>query len=342
MKAKFKVGDKVRILDGSNICNYVGGFTSLMRKEIGKTFTIQSILQRNNHIGYRMKEVTFTWDERGLELAKNKECIVIYRKGDETIALDKTTGKKAVAKCSPEDTYDFCTGAQLAFKRLTGAEEKVEEQPQPIKARKKAVFNGFVECIKNGHNGLAPIKGFTIGKIYEVKNGVITNDDGWTSRPKTSLDHLCFTVGNTFVEVKKVKRAAKAGEFIEIVAAERVPATNGEPDYKNGDILKVIKTMNMHSNGVTAYYKEGMGKFAAEREYVVLEGYVEPRQLYNGKVVCVDNGQNTGLYTVGKLYKFKDGIMVADNGKKYPTAQEIYSFEDWARWTGSKFIEIKE
>ena len=55
-----------------------------------------------------------------LEEHAKKECIVIYRKGSETVALDKTTGKKAVAKCSPEDTYDFYTGAQLAFERLTG------------------------------------------------------------------------------------------------------------------------------------------------------------------------------------------------------------------------------
>lgn len=52
------------------------------------------------------------------DLRKN-ECIVIYRKDNEVIALDKSTGKKAVAKCSPEDTFDFKTGAKIAFDRLT-------------------------------------------------------------------------------------------------------------------------------------------------------------------------------------------------------------------------------
>lgn len=66
-------------------------------------------------------------------LREGKECIVIYRKGDETIALDKTTGKKAVAKCHPDDEYDFNTGAKLAFARLTG------EQPA-------AVFPEYVNC----------------------------------------------------------------------------------------------------------------------------------------------------------------------------------------------------
>lgn len=63
------------------------------------------------------------------------ECIVIYRNGSKTIALDKTTGKKAVAKCSKEDTYDFMTGAKLAFDRLTepygkGLDDNGMESPE--------------------------------------------------------------------------------------------------------------------------------------------------------------------------------------------------------------------
>ena len=56
------------------------------------------------------------------DLCKN-ECIVIYRKDNKVIALDKSTGEKAVAKCSPEDKFDFKTGAKLAFERLTGEDK---------------------------------------------------------------------------------------------------------------------------------------------------------------------------------------------------------------------------
>lgn len=49
-----------------------------------------------------------------------KECIVIYRKYNDVIALDKSTGRKGIAKCSPEDEFDFGIGAKLAFERLTG------------------------------------------------------------------------------------------------------------------------------------------------------------------------------------------------------------------------------
>lgn len=59
-----------------------------------------------------------TAEEFVKEYAKN-QCIVIYRNGSETIALDKTTGKKAVAHCHPDDAYDIYVGAKLALDRLT-------------------------------------------------------------------------------------------------------------------------------------------------------------------------------------------------------------------------------
>ncbi|MBR5289619.1 MAG: hypothetical protein IKU28_01350 [Erysipelotrichaceae bacterium] len=46
------------------------------------------------------------------------ETIVIYRNGDQVIALDKRTGERGVAKCSSDDIFDFDYGAELAFKRL--------------------------------------------------------------------------------------------------------------------------------------------------------------------------------------------------------------------------------
>jgi hypothetical protein len=70
------------------------------------------------------------------------------------------------------------------------------------------------------------------------------------------------------------------------------------------------------------------------------EPYVEP--LYNGKVVCVDPTKYLSIYTKGKIYQFKDGMLTGDNGRKYPQTEEIHNFEDWAKWTGSKFIEVKE
>ena len=116
-KPKFNVGDKVRILDGSKIEDYTGGWC--MSEHIGEIHTIKSVHTdyHDGRIGYRFTDIHCIYDERGLKPV-NRETIVIYRNGNEVIALDKSTGKKAVAKCSPKDEFDFSIGAKLAFERL--------------------------------------------------------------------------------------------------------------------------------------------------------------------------------------------------------------------------------
>lgn len=43
----------------------------------------------------------------------------------------------------------------------------------------------------------------------------------------------------------------------------------------------------------------------------------EKPKYYNGKMVCVENG-GYSWWTVGKIYEYRDGIVTADDGDKYP------------------------
>ena len=130
--AKFKVGDKVEILDGSKIKNYTGNFTLPMKKYIGKTMEIAEI---NTHYegrtAYCMTETGYMWDERGLKLVTdNNKKIVITTDGKTTTAKlydGKNVIKTAEAKCCLTDKFDFNTGALIAFGRLTDSELKFEE-----------------------------------------------------------------------------------------------------------------------------------------------------------------------------------------------------------------------
>ena len=128
---KFKVGDKVRIMDGSKIENYTGNWAvgiAGMNEHIGEEHTIKSVSSnKDGMIYYILSDVPpFIWDERGLEevkkeLPKNelsKESIVIYNNGRVVTALNKNTKEKCTAKCNPKDKYDFKTGAIIAFSRL--------------------------------------------------------------------------------------------------------------------------------------------------------------------------------------------------------------------------------
>lgn len=184
---KFKVGDKVRVKDievgtFSNGCRFAEG----MSKYIGKEFTIDTYYDDGN---YSLNTLWYFWAEEWLESAK-PETIVIYRNGNKTVALDKTTGRKAEAKCSEEDTYDFYTSAKVAFERLIGDDN--------IKEGRK-LYNGKVVCITSQY------KDVTKGKIYEFKDGYSKYDDG-ARMPcildaVTSFEDLKDKIGDEFIEL---------------------------------------------------------------------------------------------------------------------------------------------
>lgn len=125
---KYKVGDKVIVrkwddmerefgVDRHGDINAKCIFVTGMRQFCGKTLTIQSITRQGN---YTVKETAFIFSEDTFE-KNNTQKIVITTDGVETLARlyegDKVV-KKATAKCSPDDTFDFNVGAKIAFERL--------------------------------------------------------------------------------------------------------------------------------------------------------------------------------------------------------------------------------
>lgn len=66
---KFNVGDKVIILDGACIDGYSGGWTDVMAEHIGEICTISKDIEYST--SYRLSELDFNWDERGLKLCEN-------------------------------------------------------------------------------------------------------------------------------------------------------------------------------------------------------------------------------------------------------------------------------
>ena len=169
-KMKYKVGDKVRIVSkwGKGCCQNRSG---KMDKWLGKIMTVRYVIKR----WYQMVEDStenggcgWYWHENSIEGLACENKIVITTDGAETLARlygGNKVIKTATAKCSPDDKFDFETGATIAFDRLFDKYEK--EEPK--------YFNGKVVCV---HGEL----GFTAGKIYEFVNGQCL-DDQKTLRP---------------------------------------------------------------------------------------------------------------------------------------------------------------
>lgn len=179
MDFKFKIGDRVKILDGSKINRYTGGWCDAgMSKYCG---SISTVIERgttsdgrkyytlnSDDINDKIK-IALMFDERGLKMANEERKIVITTDGTTTRAA-LYDGHKLVREsktiCSKEDTYDFESGAKIAFERLTAkpAESKPKKALKPLNTK---IF------VIDGHSD------FKSGHIYEIKDGKIICDNGW-------------------------------------------------------------------------------------------------------------------------------------------------------------------
>lgn len=117
MKNKFKVGDIVRGTKESDKV-YIITNSNMTKGEVVRVCDDRKIRIKIIEHKYDMfVGSTVEVAPRFFEKVK-PETIVIYRKDQSVIALDKTTGKTAEARCNPADTFNFETDAKLAFERL--------------------------------------------------------------------------------------------------------------------------------------------------------------------------------------------------------------------------------
>lgn len=126
--SELKVGDYVRVKKFKKrpfVWNTEGKMDHLM----GKICKVTSIVSGDT-IKIYDKKYDHSWFVHKEEVEKVSNTIVIYMIGNQVIAFDKATGEKAVAKCHPDDEFDFNIGAKLAFERLMGCEEKPENKIQ--------------------------------------------------------------------------------------------------------------------------------------------------------------------------------------------------------------------
>lgn len=115
---KYEVGTKVRIKKDLHVStDYTKFVNSTMAQCAGKIAEITKVYYDDTY-EINLDGGAYYWTRDMFEPIK-EECIVIYRKDREVIALDKSTGKTATAKCHPTDKFDFAIGAKLALDRLT-------------------------------------------------------------------------------------------------------------------------------------------------------------------------------------------------------------------------------
>lgn len=165
MKHKFHVGDVVKPNKKADE-NYTITTTSVVIEAIVtelRDYTMEiKIIKGSCSVG----EV-FTVEEKCFDLVRKakQETIVIYRNGNKVVALDKSTGDRAEAKCNPADEFDFRTGARLAFNRLMGEDVKPGNGVREVK--RKAKVGEYIKVV-DAHPIFGTYKNGDILKVTDV------------------------------------------------------------------------------------------------------------------------------------------------------------------------------
>ncbi len=165
---KFNIGDKVKVLGDSGRANI--GYVFDMKRYSGDISEITSFRFYGNHrVCYRLKNIPYDWDESLLEAVKNESKVVITTDGTITRAAlydGHKLIKEAFSTCSKEDVFDFETGANIAFERLTAKpaiKAKPKRELKPLNT-KIFVLDGAGTGLKTAH-------------VYNIINGKIVEDD---------------------------------------------------------------------------------------------------------------------------------------------------------------------
>lgn len=343
---KYKIGDKVRII------NTKKGFEH--RKEyIGQTVTVKRVNPNGertyNEPHYSVKEnIPFIFFESELaSVPVNTQKIVITSDGTETLARlydGNKVIKTATAKCSPEDTFDFETGARIAFDRLIES---------PLTKALKNLANVAVKCGKAICESAASVK--KKPHVYKAGDKVkVKGNNSCHCMPIGSV----VTLDSTFL----VSLPLDMGWYVKEYKDRYIRECDFEPykfkfevgkQYAYNDCVIEITSARIDECNCRRYdYKEIKGNTGPIKNFtenshfgIELKPY-EPPKYYNGKVACVEKSASYMAYTVGKVYEFKDGRVKIDNGNIIPDAGQkpVSSVDEWNNYpdTYAKFIPFVE
>lgn len=215
-KRKFKVGerytsklfvDKGAVIEITEISGDVVSYKDIA----GRTYSV-----KNFEIGSLFSDM----------LKKvGSETIVIYRNDNKVIALDKSTGEKAEAKCNPADEFDFRTGAKLAFNRLMGEDVKPDNGVREVK--RKAKVGEYIKVVY-AMPCLIPYKN---GDIFKVNCVTTSGCICKKSEENVGLWHKEYVV----LENYKPEEKSQEDDDSEIRVGDMVEVTHSGHCYSSYD-----------------------------------------------------------------------------------------------------------
>lgn len=209
-KHKFKVGDRYKsgyFADNDAVIEIteISGGTVFYKDVVG-----ESIGLKHFQIGSIFSAA----------LEKVDTTIVIYRKDNKVVALDKSTGEKAEANCNHADEFDFRTGAKLAFNRLMGEDVKLDNGVREVK--RKAKVGEYIKIV-DAKPFLIPYENGEIFRVIGVKNA--------TCEVENSVKR-CHTWHSEYVVLENYKPEKEPEKKDEICVGDTVKVKDTGKQYK--------------------------------------------------------------------------------------------------------------
>ena len=314
---RFKAGEKVRVKKFKE--RPIGWeIEGKMDHLMGKVVEIKSSTSCGEYNVYDPKhhcEWSFVEDD----LEPVNETIVIYRKGREVIAVDKVTGDKAIAKCSPEDTFDFNVGAKLAFDRLmNGNKENITVEDMRNRLKSYCHCRSCRDCILKSPKCRC---GFGVHFMSKDDDGNYTMND---SEIKDAYN-IVFGTGIKEGEPKEPHKF-KVGDIVKgnSKSDEKYNITNS-----NMTRGKVTRVSNDGDTITIEVLEHKTRTSAAGEEYGVkskcFDLVKEDQKLYNGKIVFT-KGDRT--FKTGHIYEVKDGRIKTVEYGQLPMREPLKDIED--------------
>lgn len=268
-KRKFKVGerytsklfvDKGAVIEITEISGDVVSYKDIA----GRTYSV-----KNFEIGSLFSDM----------LKKvGSETIVIYRNDNKVIALDKSTGEKAEAKCNPADEFDFRTGAKLAFNRLMGEDVKPDNGVREVK--RKAKVGEYIKIV-DAHPYLIPYKNGDVFKVISTSEpGVVIEKDG---TPVTSAWH------REYVVLENYKPEEKKEDDSEIHVGDMIEVTRSGGCYSTYDTWSGLGSYRQNFvNGVSV--EDGM--------VAKVLNIAKHDRLHNFRLALIQNPKTTQVFII--------------------------------------------
>lgn len=212
-------------------------------------------------------------------LEKVDTTIVIYRKDNKVIALDKSTGEKAEANCNPADEFDFRTGAKLAFNRLMGEDVKPDNGVREVK--RKAKVGEYIKIV-DAMPWMIPYKN---GDIFKVNCVTTSGCICKKSEENVGLWH------REYVVLENYKPEEKSQE-------------DDDSEIRVGDMIEVTRSGGCYStydtwSGLGSYRQNFVNGVSVEDGMVAkVLNIAKHDRLHNFRLALIQNPKTTQVFII--------------------------------------------